>query len=355
MSMTIPSPTVSVIMAAYNGAALINETIQSLVEQSFDDFELIVVDDRSTDDTLAAIARCTDPRIRMLVSEVNQGPVRARNRAFATARGRYVAALDQDDICHPDRLARQVAYLDAHPDVVLVATAASQLRGGEIFPGRRPTVTTPALLDWLLLLQNPLIWSSVMFRAEAMAALDPVTRPDYLYAEDFDFYHRIRALGRIARIDDELTIYRRHEGGASQRHEAIMTASAGRVLTEAYRPIFGEGAAASADLVARLILDGQPPVSDHELAALGHVVARLKAYGRGRSGIDRASADFIAHEASKLWWLSAGRGVRAGLMSIGAALAARPSGIASDGLSPAALLQSAIVGKGRSLLRRAAA
>ena len=103
------APVVSVIMAAYNGAALIPETIASLTAQTFGDFELVVVDDCSTDDTLALLRSYHDPRIRVIAAETNQGPVRTRNRAFAEARGRYIAALDQDDQCPPERFARHVA------------------------------------------------------------------------------------------------------------------------------------------------------------------------------------------------------------------------------------------------------
>src|SRR3546814_5613232 len=101
------APIVSVIMAAYNGAALLPETLASLQAQTFGDFELIVVDDRSPDDTLALLHGWSDHRIHVIAAAENQGPVKARNRAFAQARGRYIAALAQDDICLPDRFARQ--------------------------------------------------------------------------------------------------------------------------------------------------------------------------------------------------------------------------------------------------------
>src|SRR3546814_6456170 len=101
------APIVSVIMAAYNGAALLPETLASLQAQTFGDFELIVVDDRSPDDTLALLHGWSDHRIHVIAAAENQGPVKARNRAFAQARGRYIAAPDQDDICLPDRFARR--------------------------------------------------------------------------------------------------------------------------------------------------------------------------------------------------------------------------------------------------------
>ena len=92
-------PAVSVIMAAYNGADLLPATLATLQKQSFTDFEVIVVDDCSKDSTREVLRAWPDPRVRMIALAENGGPVRARNRAFAEARGRYIAGLDQDDLC----------------------------------------------------------------------------------------------------------------------------------------------------------------------------------------------------------------------------------------------------------------
>ncbi|MFX6250146.1 hypothetical protein ABTF88_19140, partial [Acinetobacter baumannii] len=93
--------------------------------------------------------------------------------------------------CLPERLARQVAYLDTHPDIVLVGSAAEVLDQGSVRASRLPSVTTPALIEWLLQIGNPLVWSSVMLRADAARTLHPFTRPERVYAEDFDLYHRL--------------------------------------------------------------------------------------------------------------------------------------------------------------------
>ncbi len=115
-------PTVSVLMTTWNGAGFIAEAIASVLAQTFTDFELIVVDDGSTDATPRLLAGIGDPRLRVLRQAVNGGVVAARNIGFLAARGRYVAALDHDDLSRPARLARQVAYLETHPAVALVAT-----------------------------------------------------------------------------------------------------------------------------------------------------------------------------------------------------------------------------------------
>ena len=196
------TPTVSVVIPVYNGAPWIGETLASLTDQTLTDWEAIVVDDCSPDDVAAIVAAWPDPRVRLVRLAANGGPVRARNRGVAEARGRYIAGLDQDDLCRPERLARQVAYLDAHPEVALLGTLADQLSGGRITAMTYPAHTTPALIGWLSWIENPLVWSTVMVRGEVARRLDPFTRPDILYAEDFDLYHRIAAQGAIARLDE---------------------------------------------------------------------------------------------------------------------------------------------------------
>jgi glycosyltransferase involved in cell wall biosynthesis len=188
-------PAVSVLMTTWNGAGgngaggnaaagngggrrrsdrsggFIGAAIASVLAQSFTDFELIVVDDGSTDATPSVLAGIGDPRLRVLRQAANGGVVAARNAGLAAARGRYVAALDHDDLSHPHRLARQVTYLDAHPGVVLVATEIEIEAAGRRTAPDHPTGGEPALIRWLLHVDNPLTWSSVMFRADAVRRL----------------------------------------------------------------------------------------------------------------------------------------------------------------------------------------
>ena len=270
------APAISVIMAAYNGADLIGDTLRSLQAQSFGDFEVVIVDDCSSDDTRGIVRAFGDARIKLISQATNQGVVAARNRAVAESRGRYIAALDHDDLCHPDRFLRQITYLEANPGTVLLGTAASILEDGVVHPGILAPVSTPALIEWLLRIENPLVWSSVMMRGDAARRLDPFTRPDMVFAEDFDVYHRIARFGPIARLDEELVIYRRHTGGASQRHVDAMTGRATDVLAETNAALLGDEAWEVADLIVRHVM-GQQPVPDRAtFQRLGDALVRLQ-------------------------------------------------------------------------------
>lgn len=343
------APAVSVIMAAYNGAALVPATIASLLDQTFGDFELVVVDDRSTDDTLAVLRAFDDPRIRVIAAEENQGPVRTRNRAFAEARGRYIAALDQDDLCRPERFARQVAYLDAHPEVVLAGSNTSVLHeDGHVEPSTLPPVTTPFVVEWLMRIMNPLVWSSVMIRAETARRLDPFTRPDILYAEDFDLYHRMSRLGRIARLDDDLLLYRSHSGGASQRYTETMAASATRVLAEAHAEQFGEEAGSVAALLVRHVMLREAVPDRATLARLGETLLAMQAHFLATRRPDAESRKLLRWETAQLWSRIGRAGLRSGALGLGDAVAVRPDhlGLGYAGLHE--LILSRLIGGTRA-------
>lgn len=343
------APTISVIMAAYNGAALLPETLATLDAQTFGDFEVIVVDDRSTDSTREVIAGWPDARVRLVALEQNGGPVRARNRAFAEARGRYIAALDHDDLCHPERFARQVAYLDAHPDIVLLGTAANILEDGVVSASRYAPVTTPHLVAWLSRIENPLVWSSVMVRADAARRLDPFTRPDILYAEDFDLYHRIQPLGRIARLDTPLMVYRSHPGGISKRFTETMEANTRRVLAGAYAPVFGDRAETIAGLVAEHLMAKRPVPDRATLATLGKALAALQEAYLATNDCDAQDRGLIKWETA-LRWAQVGRtGLRAGTITVADVIAVRPEHLGLGYAGVEALMWSGLVGGARRI------
>ncbi|MGI4733352.1 MAG: glycosyltransferase family 2 protein [Janthinobacterium lividum] len=345
-------PVVSVVMAAYNGAALVGETLASLGAQTMPDWEAVIVDDCSTDDTLAVLRGWPDPRVRVIAAERNGGPVVARNIAFAQARGRYVAGLDHDDLCRPERFARQVAYLDRHRDVVLVGSAAAALADGQLRPLPLAPVTSPALIEWLLRIENPLVWSSVMMRGDAARTLDPFTRPEMVCAEDFDLYHRLARIGRIGRLDDELVVYRQHGGGMSKRLRDKMHANATRVLAHAYAPVLGAGADAAAALVVRHVM-GQLPVPDRAtLHRLGATLVALQEDFLDRPGLDDGDVRLIRWETARRWARIGRAGLRTGGLDLGDAVAVRPEHVGLGYAGPEELIWSRLIGRARRLLKR---
>src|SRR5690606_27684846 len=112
-----PAPAVSVLLPVHNGARFLPATLQSLWRQTFTDFEVVAVDDASTDDTPVILAAEGDARLRVTRNEANLGLVGTLNRGLRLCRGSFVARIDDDDLCEPERLAEQVRYLSEHPDL----------------------------------------------------------------------------------------------------------------------------------------------------------------------------------------------------------------------------------------------
>lgn len=207
---------VSVVMPAYNAAATIEPALRSLLGQTYEPLEIIVVDDGSTDATADIAAGLGDPRV-MLLRQSHSGLVKALNDGCARAQGGFIARLDADDLSHERRIAAQVAFLDDHPDVGLVgAWAAMAIRGGD---GAERTFAPPTANEALrryLLWDNPFVHSSVMFRRSAY--LSAGGYPEGLW-EDYRMWIRIAASWRIANLPEVLVTHRVHAASLSGRQK----------------------------------------------------------------------------------------------------------------------------------------
>lgn len=212
-----PAPRISVVMPAYNAQATIAEAIDSVLAQDLADLELIVVDDGATDATADIVAGYTarDPRVR-LVRQANAGVSAARNRAIAEARGTYIAFLDADDAWAPDKLSRQVALLDARPEVGFCYTAQT------IVDGAGRTISTYAVKpDYrgrclpALARSNGIGLSTVMVRTELLRETGGFDESLDL-CEDWELWIRLAERAELDYVDAPLTRYRFHAGNSTR-------------------------------------------------------------------------------------------------------------------------------------------
>ena len=197
------TPRISVLMTVYNAAGYVVESIDSIIAQSFKNWELIVVDDGSTDASLSILADYTDPRVRLFSLPQNIGRTPALRYAFDITVGEYIAVLDSDDISHPERLARQVAFLDKHSDVALVGSWVQYINEqGIILAEFSPPTNQDELHDCLGWI-DPIVHSSAMFRRSSAMAVGGY--PEHLvYAQDFGLILALAQHYKIAMIDDFL-------------------------------------------------------------------------------------------------------------------------------------------------------
>lgn len=199
------NPCVSVVLPVYNVAPYIKETIASILKQTFTDFELLVLDDCSTDDTAAKVQAIDDRRLRFIQNPQNLGRAGTDNAALQHVRGRYIAKMDGDDLCHPERLARQVAFLEKHPEVNVVG---SWMQNFEASTYLNSYPEKPADAQVLTLFTLPTGNPSVMLRTcllrEGGMRYDAVLRQ----TEDYDFFARYVRELRLVTLPKALIHYR---------------------------------------------------------------------------------------------------------------------------------------------------
>lgn len=207
------SPRVSVLMAVHDGAPWVKDAVASVLAQTLADLELIVVDDGSADATPALLASFDDRRLRV-ERRPRAGLTRALTTALALARAPLIARLDADDVALPERLARQVAFLEAHPDVGLLGSAAREVNG----EGREVRVVRPpvddATLRRVLIRRNPMVHSTVTMRRDAVVAAGGYD-PRFAVAQDYDLWMRLAAVTRLANLSDTLVVRRLLPGRVS--------------------------------------------------------------------------------------------------------------------------------------------
>jgi glycosyltransferase involved in cell wall biosynthesis len=220
-------PKVSVLMPVYNGSRYLCEAIDSILGQTFADFELLVIDDGSTDDSAAIVHSHTDGRIRLLSNNGNRGLVYSANRGLDMARGEYVARMDCDDISLPDRFARQVCFLDRNPDVGICGTHI-EIFGDRQWINRYPV--DDAAIRCELLFGTALAHPSVMMRSSLFR--ESGLRYENRFAnvaEDYDLWVRASQYTRLANLPRVLLRYRWHDSQTSVRKEAEQRQSAAKV------------------------------------------------------------------------------------------------------------------------------
>lgn len=207
-------PKVTVITPVYNAEKNLRLALDSVLTQTFTDFEYLIINDGSTDSSPEIIRSYSDPRIRFIDNKENQGLAKIRNLGLSEVKTEYLAWFDADDICHPERLARQIEFLDTHHDHALCCTDTDLMdEEGKVF--QRAYYQAPtAPLEWLMLWANQVANSSTMARKSALTKNDLSYRMDAPPAEDYDLWCRLAFVSKIARLSESLVTYRVSSTGA---------------------------------------------------------------------------------------------------------------------------------------------
>lgn len=208
----IAKPKISVIMSVYNGGKNLRHSIESILKQSFNDFEFIVIDDCSTDNSYEIIKSFDDDRIRIIRNEVRLYLTKSLNKAIRMARGEYVARQDADDISLPHRLEKQVIFLEKNPEVAMVGTSAYLINEEGKVIGKRIVPSDPRKI---LLKVNPIIHGSVMIRKKIIDKLG-LYNELFKYSQDYELWLRISKNYDIRNLQETLYCLRIHGSSIGQ-------------------------------------------------------------------------------------------------------------------------------------------
>ena len=209
------APKVSVLMSVYNGSQYLAESIESILEQTFGNFEFVIINDCSTDNTEAILARYAeqDERIKLFTNDKNLGLTKSLNKGLNLAKGEYIARQDADDVSLPKRLEKQVALLDKEPEVVLVSCDIEVIDAEGYFVKYEKRSCPRFWVAWYLMFYNHIGGhSQVVFRRKSAIELGGYCE-NYRYAQDYEFWCRLIKVGEIVILPEVLHQLRRHGKG----------------------------------------------------------------------------------------------------------------------------------------------
>ena len=237
------APAVTVLMTMFDAAPHLRASLESILGQTFGDFEFVIVDDGSRDDSAAIVESYGDERIRLVRNARNKGQTPCLNQGLALARGAWVARQDADDISLPRRLERQMERLRCDEKLALLGCQAWLVDDGGKFSGLLDVALGPESIEWAGLWENPFIHTAAMFRREVVARLSGYDE-SFRICQDYDLWMRVAAEHPAANLSERLVVYRhaaeslQHSGRETVREESRRVLR--RVLTHAFQHAISE-------------------------------------------------------------------------------------------------------------------
>jgi glycosyltransferase involved in cell wall biosynthesis len=215
-------PELSIVMPLYNSEKFVGKAVESLLSQSYGDFELIIVNDCSTDGSMEALKQFNDRRISILHNQTNQGIVFSRNKGLEAASGAFIAPFDSDDVALPDKFKLQIDFLKKHANYGLIGSWVQMIdEHGILLKKSWKLNAKPEQIPAILFFRNYFVQSAVTMRQEAIPKQG--YRKGYDLVEDWMMWHEIAAKYPVWNLPEYLVKYRVHQQGNSQNDPAQLS------------------------------------------------------------------------------------------------------------------------------------
>jgi glycosyltransferase involved in cell wall biosynthesis len=232
------NPIISVLLTVYNGSKFLSEAIESILKQSFSNFEFIIINDGSTDNSEEIILSYKDSRIIYKKNPENYGLIKTLNLGFSLVQGEYIARMDADDISHPDRFQKQVQFLNKNSEYGLIGTGVNLLNGEK--KTQLLYHTDDESLKFALAFYCPFIHPSVMIRKSCIEHLEVIFDKQFVHAEDYDLWTRLAFLTKMANLPEYLLDYRIHDSQISSQHTLHQNELSKSIRKNYLKNYFGE-------------------------------------------------------------------------------------------------------------------
>ncbi len=294
-------PKVSVVMAIHNEEAYGPAAIQSILDQTFDDFEFIIIDDASTDATPEMLAEfaASDSRIKIITNDENLSVPLSANRGLAEATGEYIARMDSDDIAYPNRFAEQVAFLGENPDYIIVGGGIEYIDGyGNVFR----TFDRGSQwweFEWSSFFRAPLAQPCAMFRADAMRKHNLFYDNEFNRAADFEYWHRILRCGKGCELPSVHLQYRIHDRNISVIHKDRQRQVARRAAKENMRCRYPDIADADVAALLDFLFSNEPPRPGQLTNAID-IIGELESLYLSERSLSQPQADDVRRITAKI-------------------------------------------------------
>ena len=245
------SPLVTVLMPVYNGKKYLKEAIESVLNQTFRDFEFLIIDDGSADKSAEIIKSFNDARIRLERNETNLGLIKTLNKGLGLAKGKYIARMDCDDISLPKRLSIQVNFMEKHPEIGICGSWVKIMGLKQEFVNRYPQNHEEARA--YLLFNTPFAHPSVIIRKELIDKYNLKYDEDYKHAEDYELWSRVINYAKVSNIPKVLLRYRTHDESVSKKNSSAQMENSNRVRLKLLKEMGINPAPAELDIHRRFI------------------------------------------------------------------------------------------------------
>ncbi len=214
-------PTVTVLMSAYNSASFILEAVESILKQTWTDFEFLIINDGSTDNSVDLVRSFSDERIKLILNDKNIGLTASLNRGINIAKGKYIARMDADDIAEPNRLSSQVDFLEKHPEIGILGSPCLLFNNTPANTSSIYHVPDNDLeIRWISLLNNPFAHPTVMLRRELLTQYNLSYDEAFKTAQDYEFWTRLLNYTQGANLNFPVLKYRVGEGITKTKRES---------------------------------------------------------------------------------------------------------------------------------------